>query len=183
MQFFVTVASFLLFFHSSLIVDAESDGSLRPGSPNGNTGPSKIFPFKEYKDFQISDGTAGHSLENAQKVFVDPFNNIDLKDITQTDLNNLVSMSRTAVERESDFITAQSETGGSKKNGDPRLAAGLIANKVLKLVGELQVIKLHQKLNLHQKDPKGRLIEHQTKLTKNTKLDRANAGKTMISKT
>ncbi|EFP85457.2 uncharacterized protein PGTG_11813 [Puccinia graminis f. sp. tritici CRL 75-36-700-3] len=180
MQSFLTIASVLIFFHSYLFIGAKPTGTLLPGSPS-KTGPSKIFPYRKYEDFQISDGVAGQSLENAQKVFVTPFEG-KLSEITQTDLNNLVAMSIEAIQNEQRFNQAQGKTGGSKKNGNQALAAGKTANKVLKLVGEIQVLELHKKLNLQQlADPEARLKEHQVKLAKNTKLDRANRGKKMVS--
>ncbi|KAH9468118.1 hypothetical protein MJO28_006569 [Puccinia striiformis f. sp. tritici] len=170
MKSFSSIASVMILFHSFSFTLAKNP-DLRPGLV-GKTGPAKIFPFKEYAEFQISDGVAGHALEAAQKVFVEPFKG-DLSQITQNDLNNLVTMSLAAIENEKGFNKVKSKSGP--------LAAGKTANKVLKLVGEIQVIELHNKLGLQQVDTEARIKEHQTKLTKNTKLDRQNAGKKMAS--
>jgi hypothetical protein len=52
MQSFLTIASALIFFHSYSFIDAKPTGTLLPGSPS-KTGPSKIFPYRKYEDFQV----------------------------------------------------------------------------------------------------------------------------------
>ncbi|OAV95922.1 hypothetical protein PTTG_04753 [Puccinia triticina 1-1 BBBD Race 1] len=180
MKSFFTIASALIFFHSYSFVDAESSGSLKPGSL-GKTGPSKIFPFKKYEEFQISDGIAGHSLEKARKVFVEPFNGVDLSEITQNDLNNLITMARAATDNELHFNEAIKESWRDQKASQCTLSAGKTANKILKLVGSIQVIEIHNKLNLKQGSPEGKLKELKDKLQKNIKLDHHYAGKKMVS--
>ncbi|KAH9456504.1 hypothetical protein Pst134EA_011767 [Puccinia striiformis f. sp. tritici] len=180
MKSFLTIANVLISFYSYSFVDAESSGHLKVGAI-GHSGPSKIFPFKKCEEFQISDGIAGTSLEKARKVFVEPFSGINLEEITQNDLNNLVTMMRFAVESENPFNDALKKAGSTKRRPNVPLTAGKVANKILKLVGAIQVIELHQKLNIKQADPEGRIKEHQAKLAKNLKLDRHYAGRKMIS--
>ncbi|POW23252.1 hypothetical protein PSHT_00395 [Puccinia striiformis] len=190
MKSFLTIANVLISFYSYSFVDAESSGHLKVGAI-GHSGPSKIFPFKKCEEFQISDGIAGTSLEKARKVFVEPFSGINLEEITQNDLNNLVTMMRFAVESENPFNDALKKAGSTKRRPNVPLTAGKVANKILKL--------LHQKLNIKQADPEGRIKEHQAnylltanipaalmvkiinRLAKNLKLDRHYAGRKMIS--
>ncbi|KAI7954021.1 hypothetical protein MJO28_006568 [Puccinia striiformis f. sp. tritici] len=141
MKSFLTIANVLISFYSYSFVDAESSGHLKVGAI-GHSGPSKIFPFKKYEEFQISDGIAGTSLEKARKVFVEPFSGINLEEITQNDLNNLVTMMRFAVESENPFNDALKKAGSTKRRPNVPLTAGKVANKILKLVGAIQVIEV-----------------------------------------
>ncbi|EHS63739.1 hypothetical protein PGTUg99_032845 [Puccinia graminis f. sp. tritici] len=180
MKSFFRIATALIFFHSYSSINATPSGSLKPAAV-GKTGPSKIFPFKEYKDFQISDGIAGKSLDKARKIFVEPFQGVDMSQLTQNDLNNLITMARAATDNEKFFNEAMEKAGATKRHPNVPLSAGKTANKILKLVGSMQVIELHKRLNLHPGNPDGRLKELQTKLTNNLKLDHHYAGKKMVS--
>ncbi|KAA1108636.1 hypothetical protein PGT21_019788 [Puccinia graminis f. sp. tritici] len=186
----MSVLVFLLLsnsFHS--LVDAKSTSSSKSDSSSTGSSSSssssssgkktgEIFPFRKYEDFQISDGVAGQAFENAGKVFVEPFAGVPLEKITKGDMDNLLKMARAARQNELLFNQALKKAKGSNKSA---LAAGKIANKVLKLVGEIQVIELQKKLNIKQVDVPAKLAEHQKKLTKNTKVDRSNKGKKMVS--
>lgn len=79
----------------------ENTPKFKSGFP-GTTGASKIFTFKKYEDYQISDGRdehgqktfkAGTALEDAEAVFEKPFQDKSaVSQMTQTDLNNLHAM-------------------------------------------------------------------------------------------
>ncbi|CAH7688496.1 hypothetical protein BY996DRAFT_6467959 [Phakopsora pachyrhizi] len=64
---------------------------------------TKIFPFKEYEEFQVG---AGKALESAEKVFVKPFEGMNLKEVPKKDLENMEKMALLAVENENLFNTA-----------------------------------------------------------------------------
>lgn len=51
-----------------------------------------IFPLREYKDFQISTGTAGDALARAEAVFKTPLDGVDLATVSKEDLDNLNTM-------------------------------------------------------------------------------------------
>ncbi|PLW50017.1 hypothetical protein PCASD_01247 [Puccinia coronata f. sp. avenae] len=182
MKSLFTISGVLLILCSCSLLNAKksSESGLKPGK-KGKTGPSKIFPFKTYEEFQISDGIAGHSLDKAKKMFVEPFQNISFKDITQTDLNNIATMSQFAIDNEIHFNEAIRKFESKRKHRDGPLSAGKTANKVLKLLSAIQVLEVHEKVGITLGHKDERLKELNAKLKKNVELDHKNAGKKMES--
>ncbi|KAI8444280.1 hypothetical protein BY996DRAFT_6426113 [Phakopsora pachyrhizi] len=125
----------------TLASEKKGNGDQNPkGKGDADT---KIFPFKEYEEFQISSGKAGKALESAEKVFVKPFEGMNLKEVPKKDFENMEKMALLAVENENLFNTAlEKAKKGKDKKLFVELQRGKTANKVLKLVGTLQVIKI-----------------------------------------
>lgn len=183
MRSFLTLTGVLVILQSCSLLTAkeQSPVPLKPAQLNGPLGASKIFPFRKYEDFQISDGVAGHSLERANEVFVKPFEGINFAEITQLDLNNLAAMANVSIFNEKLFVEAIKKSGGTSKHPNAPLAAGLIANKVLKLVAAAQVIEIHKKVNIDLPHSATSLQDYHKKLGKNVKLDKQRAGQKMVS--
>jgi len=138
------------------------------------------FGLQSYADFQISDGVGGNAESQANAVFVTPFDGVDLSTVDSTSLANVETMHQDAEDAEtSDFDPQIAAASGAAADA---LNVGKIKNKVLKLTGEIQGLKI----KLAQQQSKGEstsstessITEEQTKLTNNIKLDQANAGKT-----
>ncbi|MBW0552627.1 hypothetical protein O181_092342 [Austropuccinia psidii MF-1] len=104
-----------LVFYLSVFSHAEKTKKFVEETKNSTT--AGIFPFRDYKEFQISDGTAGDSKERAAKVFVEPFNGVDLSRVDQTDLQNLQNMSKAAILNEEFFVKAISVQLAQKVKG------------------------------------------------------------------
>ncbi|EGF98580.1 uncharacterized protein MELLADRAFT_123855 [Melampsora larici-populina 98AG31] len=148
------------------------------------------FVPKPYEDFQISDGIAGDSLEKSIKVFMEPFglslsSDLEigptdrLKSISQNDLKQLKIMARAASENEnSGFVPALNKAAKDPKKHD-ELFVGLIANKVLKLIGQQTYLAID--FAQGKADRRQKLDEEKKKLKKNIELDKQNKGKKMVS--
>ncbi|KAH9813783.1 secreted protein [Melampsora americana] len=147
------------------------------------------FHFQEYDQFQISDGIAGNSRDKAVMVFLKPFGlDLDanfeigpedrLKAVSKKDLEDLKKMAKAASDNEiPGFVATIKKTQDKKVKA--RLQVGMIANKVLKLVGQqayLAIELAHGKTERRQK-----LDEEKKKLKKNIDLDVKNKGKQMVS--
>ncbi|KAJ7107429.1 hypothetical protein C8R44DRAFT_585410, partial [Mycena epipterygia] len=92
-----------------------------------------------YDQFQISDGVGGDAEAKANAVFVDPFP-ADLTTVDATSLANLGTMREAAETAETDDFDPQI-AAASGATADA-LQVGKIKNKVLKLTGEVQQIKI-----------------------------------------
>ncbi|KAK0195192.1 hypothetical protein F5146DRAFT_1024544 [Armillaria mellea] len=123
----------------------------------------RAFELLDYADFQISDGVGGQAAAEANAVFVDPFDNVDLATVDSQTL----------------AIAAASGAAADA------LQVGKIKNKVLKLTGEVQVLNIKiaqaQASGDDTSDLEDSLAEEQTKLNTNIATDVKNAGKTSQS--
>lgn len=96
--------------------------------------------FLSYADFQISDGTAGDAEAKANAVFVDPLAGLDLATLDDSVADNMETMRKAAEAAETDdFNPAIDAASGDAADA---LQNGKIQNKVLKLTGEVQVLKI-----------------------------------------
>ncbi|KAJ7714129.1 hypothetical protein B0H16DRAFT_1896019 [Mycena metata] len=137
--------------------------------------PSKrafSFALQSYDQFQISDGVAGNAEAEANAVFVTPFP-ADLTTVDATSLDNLGTMREAAESAETDDFDPQiaAATGADAA----ALQVGKIKNKVLKLTGEVQQIKIKiaqaAAAGSSTSDLETSLATEQTKLTTNIALD------------
>ncbi|KAJ8463300.1 hypothetical protein ONZ45_g10498 [Pleurotus djamor] len=98
------------------------------------------FVLQDYAAFQISDGVAGDAKAKAEAVFVAPFEGVDLatvSDATQKDVETMRKLAETA--ETSQFNPAIDAASGDEADA---LQRGKIQNKVLKLTGITQVLKI-----------------------------------------
>ncbi|EGG09802.1 uncharacterized protein MELLADRAFT_103900 [Melampsora larici-populina 98AG31] len=151
----------------------------------------RAFTLKSYPDFQISTGTAGKAQAAANAVFVDPFKGVNLATASSTDLANVNTMAKAAVDAEEDFnsaiakiiiYTEEAKQKPFKATSDSAtkaaLNAGKTVNKVLKLTGEVQVLNIQA---AQGKNVAAKLKTEQAKLTENLKKDAAQVGVKMQS--
>ncbi|KAJ7677592.1 hypothetical protein B0H17DRAFT_1206874 [Mycena rosella] len=137
------------------------------------------FALQSYDQFQISDGVAGTAEAEANAVFVDPFP-ADLTTVDATSLANLGTMREAAESAETDSFDPQIAAASGADAA--ALQVGKIKNKVLKLTGEVQQIKI----KIAQATAAGQdtssletdLATEQTKLTTNIATDVKSAGAT-----
>ncbi|KAJ7481906.1 hypothetical protein FB451DRAFT_1030195, partial [Mycena latifolia] len=135
------------------------------------------FALQDYSAFQISDGVAGNAEAEANAVFVDPFPS-DLSTVDATSLANLNTMREAAESAETDLFNPQ--IAAASGDAAAALQVGKIKNKVLKLTGEVQGIKI----KIAQATAAGEdttslesdLAEEQTKLSNNIATDVKSAG-------
>ncbi|CAE6470956.1 unnamed protein product [Rhizoctonia solani] len=144
--------------------------------PTGLT--KRAFTQKAYPAFQISDGTAGNAQAQANAVFIDPFKGRDLTKVTSAELNAVESMRVAAENAEiQQFNQRVSAATGSTATA---LQNGKIKNKVLKLTGIMQVIKIKiaqgKAAGKDTTSDEARLKDAQTKLNANVALDVKNKG-------
>ena len=96
-----------------------------------------------YAAFQISDGTAGDAKAQADAIFVDPFDNVDLATLDDQVAKDMETMRKAAEAAETDKFNPAIEAAGGTSSADGAvLQAGKIKNKVLKLTAETQVLKI-----------------------------------------
>ncbi|KAJ7165377.1 hypothetical protein C8R46DRAFT_1074697 [Mycena filopes] len=134
--------------------------------------------LQDYADFQISDGVGGNALAEANAVFVTPLGT-DLTAVDATSLDNLGTMREAAESAETDEFNPQIEAASGA--AADALSVGKTKNKVLKLVGETQQIKV----KIAQAAAAGKsttaleasLATETTKLNTNIALDVKNKGK------
>ncbi|KAJ6597535.1 hypothetical protein DFH09DRAFT_1071545 [Mycena vulgaris] len=135
------------------------------------------FALQSYDQFQISSGVAGTAEAEANAVFVDPFP-ADLTTVDATSLDNLGTMREAAESAETDLFNPQiAAASGAAADA---LQVGKIKNKVLKLTGEVQQIKI----KIAQATAAGEdtssleddLATEQTKLSNNIATDVKSAG-------
>ncbi|QRW03096.1 hypothetical protein RhiLY_02095 [Ceratobasidium sp. AG-Ba] len=142
-----------------------------------------IFPLKDYKDIQISTGTAGDALARAKAIFSDPLNGLDLATVSDQDLKNLNTMRAAASKFETtDFNPAIKAAVGEEADA---LQRGKVANKVLKNLGSVMVASIKKaKAEAAGEDASefAATIEEETaKMNKNAATDKADAGKAMAT--
>ncbi|KAJ7267320.1 hypothetical protein C8J57DRAFT_1435955 [Mycena rebaudengoi] len=144
--------------------------------------PRQAFSFalQSYDQFQISEGVAGTAEAEANAVFVDPFP-ADLATVDKTSLDNLGTMREAAEAAEVDqFNPAIAAASGAEAPPAAALQAGKIKNKVLKLTGEVQQIKIKIAQAAAEGDDTAdletQLTVEQKKLSTNIALDVKNKG-------
>ncbi|KAG8979877.1 hypothetical protein FRB90_007854 [Tulasnella sp. 427] len=150
-------------------------------SANATTAAVGTFvPTTDYSSFQISGGVAGKAAAEANAVFVDPFSGVDLSKVDAATVTALNVMRELAEDAETQLFNPQiSAASGADATA---LQIGKIKNKVLKLTGEVQVLKIKiakgkaagDDTSSEEKD----LTVEQGKLTKNIATDVKSVGKT-----
>ena len=116
------------------------------------------YSTRSYSQFQISDGVGGNAQTQANAVFVDPFNNVDLTTVSSDVLEAMNNMREAAESAETDDFNPQIDdasgaTGRSliwcmiywmltKSFSAAALKVGKTQNKVLKLTGEVQALNI-----------------------------------------
>ncbi|KZT63737.1 hypothetical protein DAEQUDRAFT_89957 [Daedalea quercina L-15889] len=133
-----------------------------------------------YADFQISNGTGGGAQTQANAVFVDPFNGIDLSTVDDDTVEIMNTMREAAESAETDDFDPQIDAASGTEAD--ALQVGKIKNKVLKLTGEVQVLNTKiakaQATGDDTSDLESDLADEQQKLTTNIATNTDNAGKT-----
>ncbi|KAI0328280.1 hypothetical protein GY45DRAFT_1372512 [Cubamyces sp. BRFM 1775] len=157
---------------------ASATASASASASGSADGSSISFPVQDYADFQISDGTAGDAEAQANAVFVDPLAGVDLSTLDDSVAENMETMREAAESAETDkFNPAIDAASGDEADA---LQNGKIKNKVLKLTGEVQVLKIKlakaQASGDDTSDIESKISEEQTKLNTNIATDKAHAG-------
>jgi len=139
---------------------------------------ARAFTELPYAQFQISDGTAGKAEDEANAVFLTPFDGVDLATVSAADLKAVQNMREAAEAAETDqFNPAIAAATGTAKVA---LQNGKIKNKVLKLTGEVLAlqIKMAQQAaaGSDTTSTQAKITAEQTKLTSNIGLDVKAAG-------
>ncbi|KAG8732979.1 hypothetical protein FRC11_009603 [Ceratobasidium sp. 423] len=142
-----------------------------------------LMPLRDYKDFQISTGTAGDALTRAEAVFKTPFDGVDLATVSDEDLDNLNTMRGAASKFETtDFNPAIEAASGEEADA---LQRGKIANKVLKNLGSVMVASIKEaKAKAAGEDASEfttKIEEETKKMNKNAATDKADAGKALAT--
>ncbi|CAE6482323.1 unnamed protein product [Rhizoctonia solani] len=142
-----------------------------------------LMPLRDYKEFQISTGTAGDALARAEAVFKTSFDNVDLATVSDEDLDNLNTMRGAASKFETtDFNPAIKAASGEEAEA---LQRGKIANKVLKNLGSVMVASIKgAKAKAAGEDASEftATVEEETKkMNKNAATDKADAGKALAT--
>ncbi|KAJ7594743.1 hypothetical protein C8J56DRAFT_821678 [Mycena floridula] len=134
------------------------------------------FKLLDYSVFQISDNIAGKAEAAANAVFVDPFDGVDLATVDSATLDAVQTMREAAESAETDlFNPAIAAASGADADA---LSVGKTQNKVLKLTGEVQALKIKiAQTTGDTSDLEDDLAAEQTKLTTNIAADVKNAGK------
>ncbi|KAI0763343.1 hypothetical protein BD413DRAFT_212621 [Trametes elegans] len=161
---------------SSSSTDAAS--STASASTGGSSGSAITFAVQDYSAFQISDGVAGNAEAEANAVFVDPFAGVDLATLDDSVAKNMETMRKAAEAAETDkFNPAIKAASGDAADA---LQVGKIKNKVLKLTGEVQVLKIKlakaQASGDDTSDIESKIAEEQKKLDTNIATDKSHAG-------
>lgn len=160
-----------------------------PGAPN----QKRALTFQTYNDFQISSGTAGNALAEAQAAFpvsldiytdacvaldsnLNQVDTSDLANVSAADLAILKAARETAEAAETDgFNDAVSAASGDDAD---ELQNGKIKNKVLKLFLETTALQVEQ---AQGEDNQDQIDTEQKKLDTNIALDTKAAGQTSQS--
>ncbi|KAL6796337.1 hypothetical protein GGI42DRAFT_356473 [Trichoderma sp. SZMC 28013] len=129
----------------------------------------RALQFREYADFQISDGKAGNALAEAQAEF--PIDTSNLKGVSASDLAIINAARETAEAAETDAFNDQIKAASG--SAATALQNGKIKNKVLKLFLEVTALQIQQ---AQGKDTQDKIDEEQTKLNNNISLDKKAAG-------
>ncbi|WWC73078.1 uncharacterized protein I206_107043 [Kwoniella pini CBS 10737] len=129
------------------------------------------FQLEDYSNFQISNGIGGNAKSEANSIFVNPFNDCDLSTVDKISLSNIQIMREAAENAEVNLFKPQiNDSIGDLSNS---LQVGKIKNKVLKLTGEIQALKIQA---AQGEDNADKIVEEQIKLDKNIATDVASAG-------
>ncbi|KAL6857278.1 hypothetical protein J3F83DRAFT_364490 [Trichoderma novae-zelandiae] len=134
-----------------------------------STPQKRALQFRQYADFQISDGKAGNALSEAQAKF--PINTNDLKDVSDNDLAIIEAARETAEAAETDAFNNQIKAASS--DAATALQNGKIKNKVLKLFLEVSALQIAQAQGADNQD---KINKEQTKLNNNISLDKKASG-------
>ncbi|KAI5835781.1 hypothetical protein K523DRAFT_346802 [Schizophyllum commune Tattone D] len=157
---------------SSSAAKASSTASASSASSSSSASAGS-FQLLDYADFQISDGVAGDAEAEANAVFVDPFDGVDLASVDETTLDNIQTMREAAEDAETEkFNSAIEAASGDEADA---LQVGKIKNKVLKLTGEIA------QAGGDTADLEDKLAEEQKKLDTNIATDKKSAGATSQS--
>ncbi|PCH35962.1 hypothetical protein WOLCODRAFT_140140 [Wolfiporia cocos MD-104 SS10] len=144
----------------------------------GTTFVAESFKAQSYNDFQISDGVAGDAQSEANAVFVDPFDGVDLSTVDSNTVQTMNTMREAAESAETDEFDPQIEAASGSEATE--LQNGKIKNKVLKLTGEVQVLNIKiaqaQAKGEDTSDLESDLADEQAKLETNIATDVKNAG-------
>ncbi|ETS87579.1 hypothetical protein PFICI_01407 [Pestalotiopsis fici W106-1] len=128
----------------------------------------RALTFQTYNDFQISSGTAGNALAEAQAAF--PVSS-DLASVSDSDLAIIKAARETAEAAETDaFNDAVDAASGDAATA---LQNGKIKNKVLKLYLETTALQIEQ---AQGDDNQDKIDAEQKKLDTNVALDEKAAG-------
>ncbi|KAJ3516659.1 hypothetical protein NLJ89_g1001 [Agrocybe chaxingu] len=159
------------------------------GSRNtGNTGGASsanfqfpelpyVPPLRSVPDLVDPGGTAA---EEAARIFLTPFQGLDLATLDDSVETNLAAMREAAEAAELDlFNPAIDAASGAEKDA---LEVGKTKNKVLKHTIFLQIFNIRlakaEAAGEDTADIDARIVDRQNKLATNTRLDQANAGET-----
>ncbi|KAL7781033.1 hypothetical protein V8C43DRAFT_299219 [Trichoderma afarasin] len=129
----------------------------------------RALQFREYADFQVSDGKAGNALAEVQAKF--PIDTSNLKGVSANDLAIIQAARETAEAAETDAFNGQIKAASG--SAATALQNGKIKNKVLKLFLEVTALQIQQ---AQGKDTSDKIDEEQTKLNNNISLDKKAAG-------
>ncbi|KAL8276563.1 hypothetical protein RQP46_011053 [Phenoliferia psychrophenolica] len=138
---------------------------------HGVTKRATLFAPLSYSAGQISDGVAGNASAEAQAVCTQPFADIDLSTVSQTDMDNLETFREAAETAETAQFDPQIDAASG--TAADSLQVGKIKNKVLKLTCEVQQLQSKQ---AQGSDVTSDLATEQKKLDTNIKTDQASAG-------
>ncbi|KZS93207.1 hypothetical protein SISNIDRAFT_550191 [Sistotremastrum niveocremeum HHB9708] len=130
------VAPFVLFL--STLAGAAS----LPESRNTEDSLQRLISWKDYCDFQISDGYGGDAEQKAAALFRAPFEGMDLSKASFADFDILRTM-REAVE-DADVEQFVPQIAAARTNATLRqeLSVGRIKNTVLRLTATIQVLEI-----------------------------------------
>ncbi|KAL7921235.1 hypothetical protein ACQKWADRAFT_295915 [Trichoderma austrokoningii] len=138
---------------------------------SGTSIAKRALQFREYADFQISDGEAGNALDEAKAKF--PIDTSNLKSVSSSDLAIINAARETAEAAETDAFNGQIKAASGA--AATALQNGKIKNKVLKLFLEVSALQIQQAQGADNQD---KIDEEQTKLNNNISLDTKAAGQT-----
>ncbi|KAF5376086.1 hypothetical protein D9615_007730 [Tricholomella constricta] len=136
------------------------------------------FQLLNYADFQISGGVAGNAAAEANAIFVDPFDDVDLAILDDQIAKDMETMRKAAEAAETgDFNPAIAAASGAEATA---LQVGKIKNKVLKLTAFCQVLNIKiakaKAAGKDSADLEAKLASQQTKLNSNIATDQKSAG-------
>lgn len=156
----------------------KSTATEKAASTNAAVATGSTFKLLNYAQFQISDGVAGNAETEASAIFVTPFAGQDLATVSDQTQKDIETMRQAAEAAETEkFNPAIEAATGAEADA---LQVGKIKNKVLKLLAEVQVLKIKlAKAKAAGKDTtsaQSKLSQEQAKLDKNIATDKAKAG-------
>ncbi|KAK8048811.1 hypothetical protein PG994_010541 [Apiospora phragmitis] len=129
----------------------------------------RALTARPYADFQISSGTAGNALAEAQAKF--PIDTSNLASVSKGDLAIIKAARETAEAAETDAFN--DEVKAASGAAADALQNGKVKNKVLKLFLETTALQIEQ---AQGKDNQAKVDKEQKKLNNNIALDKKAAG-------